>query len=91
MIDVSEDVVSVGSQPTRRAVAAVGTSKAPRRGESAGKKCLNLERVFSDSQIKPFEQVEWEQRTAEITDDAGKTIFKQENVEVPKTWSLLAT
>jgi len=24
---------------------------------------------------------------AEITDDAGKVIFKQENVEVPKSWS----
>ncbi len=39
----------------------------------------------------PFDSVEWENRTAEITDDAGKTIFKQENVEVPRTWSPLAT
>jgi ribonucleoside-diphosphate reductase alpha chain len=30
-------------------------------------------------------------RTAEITDDSGKVIFKQENVEVPKSWSQLAT
>src|SRR5882762_3202419 len=52
---------------------------------------LRLERVFSDAAVAPFDQVEWEQRTAEITDDAGKVIFKQENVEVPKTWSLLAT
>ncbi len=41
--------------------------------------------------MKPFDQIEWEKRTAEITDDAGKVIFKQENVEVPKSWSLLAT
>ena len=41
--------------------------------------------------INPFDQLEWERRTAEITDDAGKVIFKQENVEVPKAWSLLAT
>ena len=33
---------------------------------------------------RPFDQIEWERRTAEITDDAGKVIFKQENVEVPK-------
>ncbi len=50
-----------------------------------------LERVFSDPNISPFDQVEWELRTAEIADDAGKVIFKQENVEVPKTWSQLAT
>jgi len=41
--------------------------------------------------VSPFDQVEWERRTAEITDDAGKVIFKQENVEVPKAWSPLAT
>ncbi|GAB4248280.1 MAG: vitamin B12-dependent ribonucleotide reductase [Candidatus Methylacidiphilales bacterium] len=33
----------------------------------------------------------WERRTAEITDDGGKVIFRQENVEVPKGWSQLAT
>ena len=39
----------------------------------------------------PFDQIEWEKRTAEITDDSGKVIFKQENIEVPKSWSALAT
>jgi len=52
---------------------------------------LHFERVFSDPAVKPFDQVEWERRTAEITDDSGRVIFKQENVEVPKTWSELAT
>ncbi len=52
---------------------------------------LTVERVFSDAKVKPFDQIEWDRRTAEITDDAGKVIFKQENVEVPKSWSLLAT
>jgi ribonucleoside-diphosphate reductase alpha chain len=54
-------------------------------------KGLHYERVFSDPNVSPFDQVEWEQRTAEITDDTGKAIFKQENVEVPKSWSVLAT
>ncbi len=48
---------------------------------------LRFERVFSDPAISPFDEVEWEGRTAEITDDCGKVIFKQENVEVPKSWS----
>ena len=52
---------------------------------------LHFERVFSDANIRPFEQTEWERRTAEITDDSGTVIFKQENVEVPKNWSALAT
>jgi ribonucleoside-diphosphate reductase alpha chain len=58
---------------------------------SAAKKFLPVQRVFSDAKVKPFDQIEWDRRTAEITDDAGKVIFKQENVEVPKSWSVLAT
>ncbi|MGI8821641.1 MAG: vitamin B12-dependent ribonucleotide reductase [Chthoniobacterales bacterium] len=47
--------------------------------------------MFSDPKCSPFDQIEWEKRTAEITDDSGKVIFKQENIEVPKAWSALAT
>ncbi|MEI6082766.1 MAG: vitamin B12-dependent ribonucleotide reductase [Verrucomicrobiota bacterium] len=50
-----------------------------------------MPRVFSRAGVKPFDELEWERRKAEITDDAGKTIFKQDNVEVPKNWSILAT
>jgi ribonucleoside-diphosphate reductase alpha chain len=67
---------------------------AVRRRNKADKKKktgLRLERVFSDAAVAPFDQVEWEQRTAEITDDSGKVIFKQEDIEVPKSWSALAT
>src|SRR6266852_4272235 len=52
---------------------------------------VHFERVFSDAAISPFDQIEWERRTAEITDDSGKVIFKQDNVEVPKSWSALST
>ncbi|HEY6227925.1 MAG TPA: vitamin B12-dependent ribonucleotide reductase, partial [Verrucomicrobiae bacterium] len=54
-------------------------------------KALKISRVFSNARIKPFDQLEWDKRTAEITDDNGKVIFKQDNVEVPKSWSVLAT
>ncbi|MBW0000821.1 MAG: vitamin B12-dependent ribonucleotide reductase [Verrucomicrobia bacterium] len=52
---------------------------------------LKFDRVFSREEISPFEEIEWERRTAEITEDSGKVIFRQENVEVPKAWSALAT
>jgi ribonucleoside-diphosphate reductase alpha chain len=70
------------------------SERAARRRDKADKKKksgLRLERVFSDAAVAPFDQVEWEQRTAEITDDGGKVIFKQEDIEVPKSWSALAT
>jgi ribonucleoside-diphosphate reductase alpha chain len=52
---------------------------------------LHFKRVFSDATVAPFNQVEWERRNAEITDDGGKVIFKQEDIEVPKNWTALAT
>jgi len=61
------------------------------RADKKKKSGLRFERVFSDAAVAPFDQVEWERRTAEITDDSGKVIFKQEDVEVPKSWSALAT
>src|SRR6266511_2041094 len=47
---------------------------------------LRFTRVFTDPVVAPFDQIECERRTAEITDDGGKVIFKQEEIEVPKNW-----
>ena len=71
---------------TRMPVAA--PAPAPARLPSVG---LKFRRTFSQPAITPFDELEWEHRTAEITDDSGKAIFKQEDVEVPKSWSPLAT
>src|SRR5712664_1363445 len=91
MIDAQDQMSSVPAAGTRRRPArATGSTPSP-RGAAPAKKALRIEHVFSDAKVSPFDQVEWDQRTAEITDDAGKVIFKQENVEVPKSWSLLAT
>ena len=61
------------------------------RSEKTKNAGLHFERVFSDSAVAPFDQIEWERRTAEINDDSGKVIFKQEDIEVPTSWSALAT
>src|SRR5713226_2294120 len=52
---------------------------------------LIFERYFTDGKVSPFDKVEWEKRTALIGNEKGATIFKQENVEVPKGWSQTAT
>jgi len=46
---------------------------------------------FSNPQVSPFDEIKWEKRTAEITDDSGKAFFRQTDVEVPDFWSQLAT
>ncbi|HTR40000.1 MAG TPA: vitamin B12-dependent ribonucleotide reductase [Pseudomonadales bacterium] len=89
MIDAREDVSATVPQVSSRRAPKVSASR--KGNKKAAKKYLHIARTFSDARVKPFEQIEWERRNAEITDDAGKVIFKQENVEVPKSWSVLAT
>jgi ribonucleoside-diphosphate reductase alpha chain len=52
---------------------------------------LVFDRFFTDGEISPFDAVEWEKRTALIGNEKGTTIFRQDDVEVPKTWSQTAT
>jgi len=90
MIDAREEVVAATPHSARRRPSSVTAPRGTKPAPSA-RKSLRVERVFSDAKVKPFDQIEWDRRTAEITDDAGRVIFKQENVEVPKFWSVLAT
>jgi ribonucleoside-diphosphate reductase alpha chain len=39
----------------------------------------------------PYDEVEWETRTASIGNDKGAVIFEQRDVEAPRSWSQTAT
>src|SRR6266568_3229838 len=39
----------------------------------------------------PYDEVQWETRTASIGNDKGTVIFEQRDVEVPVDWSQTAT
>src|SRR5579884_4133895 len=52
---------------------------------------LRFERIFSKAGVSPYDEVQWERRTASITDASGKSIFEQKDVEVPIDWSMTAT
>src|SRR5437879_1813076 len=52
---------------------------------------LSFRRFFTVPGISPYDSVEWEKRTAQITDAQGNVIFEQKDVEVPKDWSMTAT
>jgi ribonucleoside-diphosphate reductase alpha chain len=41
--------------------------------------------------MSPFDAVEWEKRPAVIGNEKGVTIFRQDDVEVPRSWSQTAT
>jgi ribonucleoside-diphosphate reductase alpha chain len=55
------------------------------------RKGLEFRRFFTDGKGSPFDAVEWEKRTAQIGNEKGQMIFRQEDVEVPKSWSQTAT
>src|ERR671930_645282 len=65
----------------------VSKTRPPRRNASG----LTFRRLFTKPGASPYEGVEWEKRTAQITDAAGSVIFEQTDVEVPKDWSMTAT
>ncbi|MGH9775674.1 MAG: vitamin B12-dependent ribonucleotide reductase [Candidatus Acidiferrales bacterium] len=60
-------------------------------GQSLPKTGLEFESFFTNGKASPFDAVEWEKRTAQIGNEKGQVIFRQDNVEVPKTWSQTAT
>ena len=91
MLQAQEEVITPGNGSARARTPKSNRNRDRETAQTPDGRRLRLERVFSDASVSPFDQVEWDQRTAEITDDGGKSVFKQEGVEVPKTWSQLAT
>jgi ribonucleoside-diphosphate reductase alpha chain len=52
---------------------------------------LSLMRRFAQHGRNPLDQVIWERRTSSISNPDGTVVFKLEGVEVPASWSQLAT
>ena len=52
---------------------------------------LTVPRYFTTPGVDPADELAWELRTAVITGEDGRVVFEQKDVEVPKTWSMLAT
>jgi ribonucleoside-diphosphate reductase alpha chain len=59
--------------------------------EISSKRGIAVKRLFTKAGGRPFEELEWEMRTASIQNEKGKVIFEQRNVEVPKDWTQTAT
>ena len=52
---------------------------------------LDYERFFTREGIDPFDEVEWDIRSAVIGNEKGNVVFEQRDVEIPKFWSQQAT
>ena len=79
-----------GKSHGRAKVAANGNGAHP-SARSAGASGLKIERRFTTAGIDVYSTVEWEMRDAVITNERGEKVFEQTNVEIPKSWTQLAT
>ncbi len=52
---------------------------------------LAFPRFFTEAGVDPFDEVEWELRSAVIGNEKGEVVFEQRDVEIPKAWSQQAT
>jgi ribonucleoside-diphosphate reductase alpha chain len=52
---------------------------------------LEYTRFFTREGIDPFDEVEWDTRSAVIGNEKGNVVFEQRDVEIPKFWSQQAT
>ena len=52
---------------------------------------MKITRYFTTAGQDPFSQFEFENRTSEIKNPDGTSVFKMEDVKVPKSWSQVAT
>jgi ribonucleoside-diphosphate reductase alpha chain len=52
---------------------------------------LEFARYFTREGSDPFDEVEWELRSALIANERGELVFEQRDVEFPKFWSQQAT
>ncbi|HIM09665.1 TPA: vitamin B12-dependent ribonucleotide reductase [Candidatus Poribacteria bacterium] len=80
----TDQVVAVPSDEVSNLKPPVGKDGIQQRG-------LKIERRFTTPESDPFDEIVWEMRDAAIYDEKGAVIFEQKGVEVPTSWSQLAT
>jgi ribonucleoside-diphosphate reductase alpha chain len=86
-IDLTDGLDLTATQVPKKHLQPVGDRKS-RSHKPLG---LTIQRHFTRAGEDPFDAVEWELRDASIGDEQGNVVFEQKDVEIPKSWSQLAT
>ena len=63
----------------------------PKHSNGGDRTGLTFTPHFTDPGVHPYDLFDWERRDAVIYNEKGDVIFKQEQVEVPASWTQLAT
>jgi ribonucleoside-diphosphate reductase alpha chain len=84
-VSTTEGATAAGRRSRSRATAGNG------RAELSAGAGLTVTRRFTREGVHPFEEVAWEKRSAVIGNERGETVFEQHDVEIPASWSQMAT
>jgi ribonucleoside-diphosphate reductase alpha chain len=68
-----------------------GRANPTARVELSGGTGLEVARRFTREGVHPFDEVAWEKRSALIGNERGETVFEQKDVDIPASWSQMAT
>jgi ribonucleoside-diphosphate reductase alpha chain len=80
----AESTGTHGTPSFGRSDASEGRAKKPAPG-------LAFPRFFTERGVDPFDEIEWDTRSAVIGNERGEVVFEQRDVEIPKSWSQQAT
>ncbi len=85
-----QTVESSGTPHVPVTASATGETDKPRAKKPAAPG-LKFQRFFTVAGVDPFDEIEWELRSAVIGSQGGEVVFEQRDVEIPKAWSQQAT
>jgi len=88
-MDAASAPETISDKAGRASSSTHSRKKADKR--SAAGTGLTVERYFTQADVDPFDAIEWELRSATIGNEKGEVVFEQNDVEIPKSWSQLAT
>ncbi len=79
-----------GAPPQVESTSTETAARTPANG-SANVPGLEYDRFFTREGLDPFDEVEWDVRSAVIGNEKGNVVFEQRDVEIPRFWSQQAT
>lgn len=86
--DIFETIIpDMADRPMRAKRSPKNTPTRPKKAHRG----LTIDRYYTTAGVHPFERVIWDRRPSRIIDEKGRIVFEMKDVEVPATWSQLAT
>ena len=82
---------AVAGQQAQTQSGALDPATRARKGIEPTVPGLEFPRYFTLPGVDPFDEIEWEIRSAVIGNEKGKVVFEQRAVEIPSFWSQQAT